>query len=120
MCAYSGSSPFLSLENFLLESTQTLFIVASGVLIIPTVLLNGISVLKIWKSSHLKAKLCYFLVLIQLVADLAVGAVFVPRICGACSISTATCFKLSESCYFTGNSTYTGGNIFDDYMAANV
>ena len=86
MCAYSESSPFSSLENFLLENTQTLFIVASGVLIIPTILLNGIFVLKIWKSSHLKAKLCYFLVLIHSVVDLAVGAASVPRIYGACSI----------------------------------
>ena len=81
MCGYSRPSTFFIIREFpsrKLVIIQTLFIVASSMLIIPTVLLNGISVLTIWKSSHLKAKVCYFLILIQSGVDLAVGIVSVP------------------------------------------
>ncbi len=47
-------------------------------LVIPTILLNGISVLTITKSSQLKKRVWYFLILIQAVVDLAVGAVSLP------------------------------------------
>ena len=57
---------------------QTVYCVVSGMLIIPTVLLNGISVLTIFKSSHLKEKLCYFLILVQSIFDVAVGLISVP------------------------------------------
>ena len=68
-------------HNFLLESIivfQTIYCVVTGLLIIPTVLLSGISVLTVLKSSHLKEKLCYFLVLIQSIFGIAVGVIAVP------------------------------------------
>ena len=48
------------------------------ILIFPTVLLNAISVITILKSSRLKNKLCYYIILMQSVADLAVGVLGIP------------------------------------------
>ena len=81
MCNYGGGSrssiftPFPSRKYVI---NQIFYCVANSVLIIPIVVLNGISVLTIWKSSHLKAKFCYFLILIQSIVDLTVGLVSVP------------------------------------------
>ena len=47
-------------------------------LIIPTILLNGISVITIRKCSQLKEKIAYFLIMIQSLADLAIGLVTIP------------------------------------------
>lgn len=54
---------------------QIIFCIANCVLIIPTVLLNGVSVLTIVRSSQLEGKACYFLILVQSGIDLAVGAI---------------------------------------------
>ena len=48
------------------------------ILIIPTILLNGVSILKIMKCSQLKEKIAYFLIMVQSLADLAVGFVTLP------------------------------------------
>ena len=61
-----------------MSSVRYFYCVASGVLIISTVLLNSISVLTIWKCSYLKAKLCYFLILTQSLVDLGVGLISLP------------------------------------------
>ena len=47
-------------------------------LIIPTILLNAVSITTILKSSQLKSKPCYFIILLQSAADLAVGALGMP------------------------------------------
>ena len=47
--------------------------VVNGVLILPTVLLNAISILTIQKSSQLKEKVSYFLIFLQSIADLFTG-----------------------------------------------
>lgn len=81
MCNYGGSSTLFIVKQFPSRTyavSQLFYCVANGVIAILTVLLNGISVLTIWKSSHLKTKLCYFLILIQSVVDLAVGAISLP------------------------------------------
>lgn len=57
---------------------QVVVCAANCVLVIPTVLLNGISILTITKSSQLKERICFFLILIQAMVDLAVGAVSLP------------------------------------------
>ena len=44
-----------------------------SILIIPTIFLNGVSVLTIMKCSQLKEKIAYFLIMVQSLADLAVG-----------------------------------------------
>ena len=48
------------------------------ILIIPTILLNAVSIITIVKSSQLKNKLCYFIILLQSVTDLAVGVFGIP------------------------------------------
>ena len=80
-CDYGGSSTLFIVTQFPSRSyvvSQIFYCVASGVLIISTVLLNSISVLTIWKCSHLKAKLCHFLILTQSLVDLGVGLISLP------------------------------------------
>ena len=47
-------------------------------LTIPVIILNGITVLTIMKSEHLKTKICNFPVLLQSMADLSVGLFTLP------------------------------------------
>ena len=82
MCGYGGSTILFIItqfpsRNFVL--IQAIYCVINGVLIIPTVLLNSISILTIWKGSHLKANVCYFLILIQSIFDIAVGVISILR-----------------------------------------
>ena len=52
--------------------------VACCILIFPVVLLNGTTVLTIFKSNQLKGKVCHIPVLIQSLADLSVGLLTLP------------------------------------------
>ena len=98
MCGYGGSTILFIITQFLLGNfvlIQAIYCVINGVLIIPTVLLNSISILTIWKSSHLKAKVCYFLILIQSIFDIAVGVISVPANIAFAALelrSDASCF----------------------------
>ena len=49
-----------------------------GLLFFPTVLLNGVSILTILRSSQLKKKVSYFLILLQSAIDLIFGAIALP------------------------------------------
>ena len=66
--------------------TQALFIdnvsicIVSVALIIPTVILNGLSIITIFKCPQLKEKNSYFLIMIQSVPDLAVGLWSLPTL----------------------------------------
>ena len=53
-------------------------IVFNGILIIPTILLNVVAIITIWRSSQLSRKPCYFIILVQSLIDLAVGVVGIP------------------------------------------
>ena len=53
-------------------------IVFNGLLIIPTILLNAVPVITIWKSSQLSRKPCYFIILVQSMIDIAVGVGSIP------------------------------------------
>ena len=53
-------------------------VVANIILFIPTITLNAISILTILKSSQLKNKTCYFVILLQSAADLTVGVLGIP------------------------------------------
>ena len=53
-------------------------------LIIPTILLNGISVITIMKCPQLKEKIAYFLIMTQSIADLAVGFISLPLMSYVC------------------------------------
>ena len=57
---------------------QIMVCVVTSLLIIPTLLLNGLCILTISKCPQLKEKVCYFLILLQSVVDLLVGVVTAP------------------------------------------
>ena len=78
-CPFGGTSNFHVL-HFPSEAklSQIISCVANCIVMIPTILLNGISILTIFKTSYLKSKACYLLILIQSTADLAVGVVSLP------------------------------------------
>ena len=81
MCPIGDSSAFFVVVKFPSKKYIISFIffcVTICVLIIPTVLLNGISVLTISRNFHLQAKPCYFVVFIQSITDLFVGIISLP------------------------------------------
>lgn len=53
-------------------------IALNGFLIVPTILLNGVSAATIMKSSQLNSKPCYFIILLQSMTDVAVGIIGIP------------------------------------------
>ena len=57
---------------------QTVYCAVTSLLIIPTVMLNGVSALTITRNAHLKRKLCHFLILIQSFVDMVVGIISLP------------------------------------------
>lgn len=57
---------------------HTFVLVLNSILIIPTILLNGLSIITIINSHQLKSKPCYFTILVQSVIDLAVGVLAMP------------------------------------------
>ena len=73
-------------ENFVITKlpSQTFFInhtfaiVFNSILTIITVLLNGVAIVAILKSSQLYKKPCYFIILLQSVFDFAVGILGIP------------------------------------------
>lgn len=58
--------------------SSVLVVAINSLLIIPTIVLNAVSVAAITKSTRLSSKPCYFLVVIQSLVDLTVGAVGIP------------------------------------------
>ena len=83
---YETSCRILGTTNFIITKlpSEKLFInhifvlVFHGILIIPTILLNAIPLITIWKSSQLSRKPCYFIILVQSAIDLAVGVASIP------------------------------------------
>ena len=67
-----------SFESHEYEINRIANIVFVGVLIIPTMLLNTVAVITIWKTGQLKKKPCYFVILAQSLVDLGVGCVALP------------------------------------------
>ncbi len=59
-------------------NNQISIIMFNGVLTFSTLLLNGIAVATITKSSHLRNKVCYFPILVQSVIDFSVGVFTIP------------------------------------------
>ena len=53
-------------------------LVANCLLLFSTIALNGISIITIRKSSQLRSKVCYFVILLQPVVDLGVGILGIP------------------------------------------
>ena len=63
-------------EKFVINSIFG--IALNGLLVIPTILLNAVAMITILKSSQLKSKPCYFIILVQSVIDLAIGVLSIP------------------------------------------
>ena len=67
-------------ESSKYEINRIFNIVFLGVLIVSTMLLNALAVITIWKRTQLRKKLCYFVILVQSLADLTVGCAAMPVI----------------------------------------
>lgn len=80
ICSSADSASFIILQFPSREYVinQIVVCAANCVLVLPTILLNGISALTIRKSSQLRERVCYFLIFIQAMVDLAVGSVSLP------------------------------------------
>ena len=79
-CQKIGDKHFLirELPSKNLVTNHIFAIVFNSIVIIPTLLLNGVSVITILKSLALRSKPCYFIILLQSIFDLAVGTVGIP------------------------------------------
>ena len=79
-CQILGTTHFVATklpsEKFVIN--HILVIAFNGIMIISTLLLNGVSVITIFKSSQLSSKPCYFIILLQSMFDLAVGVLGIP------------------------------------------
>ena len=95
-----------------------------GLLIIPTILLNIIAAKTIFKSSNLKGKAYFFLILVQSVLDTAVGVIALPLYTFGLATEAAgvpNCWInflcLEVSLFFTGGSFVTLSVMsFERYM----
>ena len=81
---YKITCHFLGTTNYFVSSFERYFLsnvaaaVVNGALIFSTIFLNAVSIITILKSSQLKSKPCYYIILIQSVIDLAVGVFVIP------------------------------------------
>ena len=57
---------------------QIALLVINIILLLSTISLNGISIITIRKSSQLRSKVCYFVILLQSIFDLCVGLLTIP------------------------------------------
>ena len=77
-CQILGTTHFI-ITKLPSNNINHIFAIAlNGILIIPTILLNAVAVLTIFKSSQLNSKPCYFIILVQSVVDLAIGVLGIP------------------------------------------
>ncbi|CAB4028718.1 histamine H2 receptor-like [Paramuricea clavata] len=79
-CDSFGTTHFVitKLMSDKLLITRIFAIVLNSILITPTILLNAIAIITILKSSQLKSKPCYFIILVQSAIDLVVGVLGIP------------------------------------------
>ena len=79
-CQILGATHFVAtkLPSEKLVINHIFAIAFNGIMIIPTILLNGVAVITILKSSQLNSKLCYYIILLQSMFDLAVGVLGIP------------------------------------------
>ena len=76
-----GDDVYLFLDKFPDQSIgrqQVAILVINCLLLFLTISLNGISVITIGKSSQLRCKVCYFVILLQSIVDLGVGVLSTP------------------------------------------
>jgi hypothetical protein len=60
------------------ERNQIVVLAVHCILLFSTITLNGISIITLRKSSQLRSKVCYFVILLQSVVDLGVGVLGIP------------------------------------------
>lgn len=73
VCGYTALEPSSSYMK-----NQIVACILTGVLFIPTVILNGISIITILRTSQLKEKVSYFLILMQSITDFVIGFIAIP------------------------------------------
>ena len=74
------STLYVRFPSDLYLMSNILVVAFNSFLVIPTIALNAVSISAIMKSTRLKSKPCYFLVVIQSLVDLTVGALGIPII----------------------------------------
>ena len=72
------SLPIHRFPNQKYEYSRIAMLLVNCILLFSTILLNGISVITIRKSSQLRNKVCYFIILLQSIIDFGVGVVSIP------------------------------------------
>jgi large-conductance mechanosensitive channel len=111
---YETSCRFLDTTHLIITNlpskelwiNQVLVIVFNGILIIPTILLNAVAIITIWKSTQLNRKPCYFIILVQSVTDLAVGVVGIPLFIFYLGIALGGYEHLCSVAYLAFRSTF--------------
>lgn len=78
MACKVGNFSFRFVPNKKYEGNLIAMLVINCVLFFSTISLNAISVVTIRKSSQLKGKVCYFVILVQSAVDLGVGLLSIP------------------------------------------
>ena len=76
--AQSGLSFLSQFPGAKYERNRIAVLLINCMLLFSTISLNGLSVITIRKSSQLRNKVCYFVILLQSVVDLGVGVVSIP------------------------------------------
>jgi hypothetical protein len=76
-----GENSYQTINRFPNEGYERKWIamlVIVCMLLFSTIILNGISIITIRKSSQLRSKVCYFVILLQTIVDLGVGVLSIP------------------------------------------
>ena len=93
---HNGWIRWLVMVKAMDSQTRILIIVFNVILVISTLFLNSLSITAIRKSSQLKNKLCYFVILIQSSVDFSFGVISIP----ALIVFVASPLLGIENCFF--------------------
>ena len=75
---FGRTHEFINKPSYMLLVNNVAVLTVNIILIFPTILLNAVSIITITKSSQLRNKICYFIILVQSVTDLVVGFLGIP------------------------------------------
>ena len=75
---FGKTHTLINKPSYMLLVNDIAVLTVNIILIVPTILLNAVSITTITKSSQLRNKICYFIILVQSVTDLVVGFLGIP------------------------------------------
>ena len=75
---FGKTHTLINKPSYMLLVNDIAVLTVNIILIFPTILLNAVSITTITKSSQLRNKICYFIILVQSVTDLVVGFLGIP------------------------------------------